>query len=566
VKAESIARHEQNAADERRRLRRTHEEHLAGLKKTLNSAICAEKEHKAESGAEKQKVQKENAVAATEQFQVVREKQAKMTEADTAFNSFSNLVNLMQRVGSIVTAPLRYVIRVLGEPILDIRKVDISGKFGKRSGKITAHIEGTIGFVWQSFDLQFDVGNVVSFFDGLWEKVKEIISSIGGMLQNIVRQGKEAVQRFVEEVKQGIKHVVDTTSRFFDNTEKTLKEVGKNIEEGFDDIREKTDEGLTDIGPDTVSLVRDIDRGLQNIDPELQNVARNIGRSLEDVGRSFSRLFINHSFPVIGAGGYHDMRMLVQEQMSEVEKELQVLKTNQEEREKEFARKEQKLRIRNDELYLMFMGIDVRLEQARQDILQSYIDRYGPTGADFPECAHDMLNAEKVVESQRIEQRRLVRQLDADVALLTLQYTHSQKNFPIQISLVLSSGQDSQIVEINQALRDEQRSFEDKERVIHRTKFWIEREYGKDFEGKEYRRKEAEMLQNAHSPRERKQVDQKGERARRSRQERYAEEDQFDRRVSERSKKSSKGFERTTMSWKEWGNGIPKNETVELYD
>jgi hypothetical protein len=199
----------------------------------------------------------------------------------------------------------------------------------------------------------------------------------------------------------------------------------------------------------------------------------------------------------------------------------------------------------------MSMGIDIRLEQARQDILQSYIDRYGPAGADFPECAHDMLNAEKVVESQRIEQRRLVRQLDADVALLTLQYTHSQKNFPLQISLVLSSGQDSQIVEINQALRDEQRSFEDKERVIHRTKFRIEREYGRDFEGKECWRKEAETLQNARSPRQRKQVDQKIERARRSRQERYAEEDQFDRRVSERSKKSSKGFERTTMSWKE---------------
>jgi hypothetical protein len=183
--------------------------------------------------------------------------------ADVKLRAYRQLKNSISTAGEIILAPLRFAVNVVGKALtslLSIKSFKIDGSFSGKSSKVAAQIEAKVGGYDFSFDFEIDLGDIVSFFSGLWDKIKSVIAGVGKALLELARKGIEAVKNFCVEAATQVKQAVTATMDEF------LKELAAHEEEVkgfFEDVnrnvlkpfKKPAEEAVKNI-EDSVNVVR----------------------------------------------------------------------------------------------------------------------------------------------------------------------------------------------------------------------------------------------------------------------------------------------------------------------
>jgi hypothetical protein len=105
--------------------------------------------------------------------------------AEVKLRAYKHLKDPFSATGDMLLTPLRFAINVLGKvanAILSIESIIIDGAFSGKSSKVAAAVKCKVAGFAYDFMLSIDLGDIVSLFSELWDKIKSVIPSVAAAL------------------------------------------------------------------------------------------------------------------------------------------------------------------------------------------------------------------------------------------------------------------------------------------------------------------------------------------------------------------------------------------------
>ncbi|KAF5964578.1 hypothetical protein FBULB1_12705 [Fusarium bulbicola] len=288
AKAAAIAESEQGAEEKLHELQTKFEASATVLKTKLDLAIKKEETNRASSETAKQKILHDNDSGNSPQYKEMCEKYDKMVIAKNETESFSFLLSILATASPEINAALKYCVSVFDDSVLEIKSVKFSGKFGRSGSMAKARIDATVAGVAQSFDVEFDVRDIVNLVKELWNEITKVITTVAGNIQEIFKQGKEVMERFVKEAKGGATIVADETKKFVNNADKELDKLSKKIAEDLLNAKDSIDQVSRDLSRDLIEGVNQGDQGLRDVHREVDDLMSHLNRGIGEIGNSIS--------------------------------------------------------------------------------------------------------------------------------------------------------------------------------------------------------------------------------------------------------------------------------------
>jgi hypothetical protein len=219
--------------------------------------------------------------------------------ADVKLRAYRLLKDSISSAGEVILTPLRFAVNVVGKALTSLLSIEsfiLDGSFSGKSSNVAAKVKAKVGGYEFDFGFDIDLGDIVSFFSELWNKIKEVIASVGKALLDLARQGIEAVTNFCREAANEVKKAATTTVDAF------LKELAaheKEIQEFLQDIdrtvlqpfKQAAEQVLRDIG----NTINEAEKGLTQ---GLIEMGSRIDEFGLDQGDSFGGQVLN------GLGGF----------------------------------------------------------------------------------------------------------------------------------------------------------------------------------------------------------------------------------------------------------------------
>lgn len=207
-----------------------------------------------------------NDVSKTDAGKVFDECLEKHRAADVKLRAYKHLKDSISSAESAILTPLRFAVNVVGKAdralnaLLSIQSFMLDGSFSGKSSKVSAIVKCKIGGYDFDFSISIDLGDIVSFFSELWNKIKENIASVANALLDLARKGVEAVTQFLIEAASEVKKAVTATTDDFRNA---LAVHGKELELFLDDIDRSFLQPLEHAAKDAVDQIEhDLTRGI----------------------------------------------------------------------------------------------------------------------------------------------------------------------------------------------------------------------------------------------------------------------------------------------------------------
>lgn len=110
---------EQHAVNKLRRFKARRDNEMAVLKDSVNTIEMEEQTFLSTSQSHLQTVRKQNKIEATMEHQDIVKTRRKKEENDLAYQSFDELLHVMNVVGALYTTPLRYTVGLVSGKLQD---------------------------------------------------------------------------------------------------------------------------------------------------------------------------------------------------------------------------------------------------------------------------------------------------------------------------------------------------------------------------------------------------------------------------------------------------------------
>ncbi|KAF5654884.1 hypothetical protein FCIRC_13944, partial [Fusarium circinatum] len=416
AKAAAIAESEQDAEEKLHELQTKSEASATVLKTKLDLAIKKEETNRASSEGAKQKILQDNDSGNSPQYKDMCEKYDKMVIAKNETESFSFLLSILAAASPEINAALKYCVSAFDDSVLDIKSVKFSGRFGRSGNMAKARIEATVAGVAQSFDIEFDVRDIVNLVKEIWNEITKVITTVAGNIQEIFKQGKEVMEKFVKEAKDGAQIVADETKKFVNNADKELDKLSKEIAEGLLNAKDCVDQVSSDINRDLVEAVNQLDQGLRDAGREVDDFISHLNRGIVEIGNlifgssetgeaaigvimnendTFASTDIK-TFRMmvaqIARGGENGIGAYIE---ARTDGPLSRMMKTKEKREKEFTQAAESLLRQIVQIEEERKAFDAEAKKKQKSIMEDFHDRYGPIAADLPEMRQQLLEAGK---------------------------------------------------------------------------------------------------------------------------------------------------------------------------
>ncbi|KAF5618853.1 uncharacterized protein FTJAE_12120 [Fusarium tjaetaba] len=266
AKAAAIAEIQQVAEEKLHELQKISEASATVLKTNLDLAIEKVETNRASSKTAKEKILQDNDSGNSPQYRDMCEKYDKMVMARNEVESFTFLLGIIAAASPEINDALKYCISAFDNSVLDIKSVKFLGKFGRKGSMAKAHIEATVAGVAQSFDIEFDVRDIVDLVKELWKEITKVITTVAGTIQEIFKQGKEVMDKFVKEAKDGAQIVADETKKFVNNADKELDRLSKEMADDVLNTKDSVDKASKGINPGiNPNSINEVDRAHQQL-------------------------------------------------------------------------------------------------------------------------------------------------------------------------------------------------------------------------------------------------------------------------------------------------------------
>lgn len=220
--------------------------------------------------------------------------------AEVKLNSYLQLKSSVSASQKLLLAPLRFTVNALGtvsKKILNIKSIVIDGKLSDNSSRVSCTVDCTVGGFDYTFTLMIDLGNIVSLFSALWEKIKGVISSVANGILNFLKKSAAAFREFAQKIGEGIQRVGEASLHHFMSglaaaknlSEEMLKDIDKEIIQPFKSIGERLGREFDDLGHDVINKVAELGQDIENTlkkDPDeiLRDIAQGAVSKLVQVG------------------------------------------------------------------------------------------------------------------------------------------------------------------------------------------------------------------------------------------------------------------------------------------
>ncbi|KAM7219209.1 hypothetical protein V8F06_005378 [Rhypophila decipiens] len=199
---------------------------------------------------------------------------------DVKLRSYRNLKSSISGAGEVLLTPLRFAVNVVGKglkKLLNIKSIVIDGSLRDTSGKVRAAVRCTVGGYDWDWTLEIDLGDIVSFFNRLWDKIKSVISSVADSLLDLAKKGTEAVKQFCNTIGTEARKIADNARRTTDEFLKDLARAENQVREFMADIDRAA---LQPFIRAAEEALREVDRKLQQVNREIKNAAVEMERDL----------------------------------------------------------------------------------------------------------------------------------------------------------------------------------------------------------------------------------------------------------------------------------------------
>jgi len=237
--------------------------------------------------------------------------------ADVKLRAYRHLKDCISGADAALLTPLRFAVNVMGKglnELLNVKSIVLDGSLSDTNGRVKAAVSCTVGGYDWDWSLEIDLGDIVSFFNRLWEKIKSVIASVADKLLDVAKKGVQAVKELCKEIGTEVRKIADDARRTADEFLKDLARVQDQVEGFLDDIDRKVLQpfikAAETIARGAVDVIKRVDEALDrtavNISRDLDSIhnqAKGVARDIvRDVDRSVSNFVRNLGSAFIARG------------------------------------------------------------------------------------------------------------------------------------------------------------------------------------------------------------------------------------------------------------------------
>lgn len=295
---------EQHAVNELRRFKVKIDDELAVLKDALDTIEKEEQIFLSTSKSHLETVRKQNNIEDTVEHQDIIKTRRKKEETYLAYQSFDELLHVINVLGALYTGPLRYTIKLSSGKLLQISKIEIDGKWSSmaKDGKLSAHITAVIGFVPVVLHVSFDIGDILGFFKELWTEIGKLMNSVGGTIKHFFEEGLKAAEEGFEIALVEGKRFIEDADKALDKVENVIEEFGKDLGHIAEDVVDRAEDLGKEVARSTDESIDDADRAFKTTLTDTQHFAEKSAETIvhaaedlqhgaETVGRELDHTF-----------------------------------------------------------------------------------------------------------------------------------------------------------------------------------------------------------------------------------------------------------------------------------
>ena len=218
-------------------------------------------------------VRAKNDAGKTEAGTIYRDCLEKYRAADVKVRAYKKLREFMSTADTKISTALRFAVNVVAEAmksLFSIQSFVLDGSFSGSSSRVAARVKCKVGGYDYDFSFSVDLGDIVSFFSEMWEKIKSVITNVGNDLLKFAKEGAEAIKKFCIEAAKEFKEAADATADEFmrqlaaheDEVKGYLDAIDKDLLQPF---KSAEDQLLRDVREGLGQMEKDVNRALREV-------------------------------------------------------------------------------------------------------------------------------------------------------------------------------------------------------------------------------------------------------------------------------------------------------------